>query len=149
MGNFMNDQEIINKAIDILVGRLTVATDYITSAESAKKFLTLKLAEQQREVFAVLFLNQRHGLIEYNEMFFGTINGATIYPREVAKRALEVNAAAVILAHNHPSGNPVASSQDVDITRKIEKALMLFDIDVLDHIIVGAITYSMRENGVL
>ncbi|MBX2808770.1 MAG: DNA repair protein RadC [Cellvibrionaceae bacterium] len=103
-----------------------------------KHYLISQLRWQQREVFAVLFLDNQHHLIAYEELFQGTINSANVYPREIAKRALILNAAATILAHNHPSGVAEPSQADHWITREIQKALALLDINTLDHMIVGS-----------
>jgi DNA repair protein RadC len=98
----------------------------------------------------VLFLDSAHQLIDYTEMFTGTINQAAVYPREVAKRALIVNAAAVILAHNHPSGLVEPSQSDIGITSRLKEVLAVFEISVLDHIIVGkGRTASFAERGLL
>jgi DNA repair protein RadC len=101
-------------------------------------------------VFCVLFLTNRHRVIAFEEMFRGTIDGATVHPREVVKQALRLNAAAVILAHNHPSGVSEPSRADEAITRRLRDALALVDIRVLDHLIVGGseIT-SLAERGLL
>lgn len=142
---------IIQSAINILEARLTRTEELtITSPADTKQYLVLKLAEQEREVFSVLFLDNRHQLIAYKELFYGTIDGASVYPREVAKEALKQNAAAVILAHNHPSGVPEPSTADERITVRLKDALGLLDIRVLDHIIVGGTdTVSLAERGVL
>jgi len=102
-----------------------------------KRFLMSQLRHQEREVFAVLFLDNQHALIEYEELFKGSINTAYVHPREIAKCALSYNAAAVILAHNHPSGVADPSESDRLITCDISKALNLLDIKVLDHMVVG------------
>jgi len=98
--------------------------------------LSLKLSGQEREVFAVLFLTTKHRLIGYEELFYGTIDGASVYPREVVKRALTLNAAAVIIAHNHPSGDATPSQADKKITIRLKDALALVDIRLLDHFVV-------------
>ncbi|MBU2790047.1 DNA repair protein RadC [Acidithiobacillus caldus] len=117
---------------------------------AVKEYLIGKLAGLDSEVFAVLFLDQRHALIAYEELFQGTIDSCSIYPREIAKRALEHNAAAVILAHNHPSGNPEPSKADETITRKVKDALLMLDIRTLDHIVIGANqSCSMAERGLV
>jgi DNA repair protein RadC len=107
-----------------------------TSPAAVKEYLRAKLAGFEHEVFAVLFLDTRHRLIEYVEMFRGTIDAASVYPREVVKEALRLNAAAVIVSHNHPSGNPEPSAADKALTRGSE-ALALVDVRTLDHIIVA------------
>jgi len=101
-------------------------------------FLTAELGCEQREVFGCLFLDSRHQLLGFERLFLGTINAATVYPREVVKRSLAHNAAAVILAHNHPSGVAEPSASDVAITKRLQEALALVEVRVLDHLVVGA-----------
>ncbi|MEO9274345.1 DNA repair protein RadC [Marinomonas sp. 5E14-1] len=126
--------------------RETVFTD----AEHVRSYLSSQLRHSQREVFAVLFLDTQHRLIRYQELFFGTIDAAAVYPREVVKAALQNNAAAVILAHNHPSGVAEPSHADISITAKIKDALMLIDVRLLDHFIVGDATpVSLAERGLV
>lgn len=121
-----------------------------TSTEVVKEYLSAKMLGFESEVFAVIFLDTQHKLIEYIEMFQGTIDGAAVYPREVAKAALRLNAAAVIFAHNHPSGNPEPSSADISITKRLKDALALLDVRALDHIIVGGeVAVSFAERGLL
>jgi DNA repair protein RadC len=109
-----------------------------TSPTLVKEYQRNKLAGFEHEVFAVLFLDTRHRLIEYREMFHGTIDSASVYPREVVKEALRLNAAAVILSHNHPSGNPEPSSADKALTQRLKEALGLVEVRVLDHVVVAA-----------
>lgn len=121
-----------------------------TSPSTVKEYLRAKLAGYEHEVFAVLFLDTRHCLIEYVEMFHGTIDGASVYPREVVKEALRHNAAAVIVSHNHPSGNPEPSGADKALTQRLKEALALVDVRVLDHVIVGGSNAtSFAEHGLL
>ena len=121
-----------------------------TAPDIVKNYLTLSLALEEREHFHVLFLNNQHQLLLDARLFSGTIDGASVYPREVVKQALQCNAAAVILAHNHPSGVCVPSEADKGITDKLKQALTTVDIRVLDHIIVGHMaTYSFAEQGAL
>lgn len=121
-----------------------------TSPTLVKEYLVTKLSGFEHEVFAVLFLDSQHRLIEYSEMFRGTIDSASVYPREVIKEAMRCNAGAVILAHNHPSGNPEPSSADKALTARLKEALALIDVRTLDHIIVaGADTTSFAERGLL
>ena len=115
----------------------------------AKNFLLTTMRDYQQEVFACLLLNSRNQLIRYEELFTGTIDGASVHPREVVKLVLRVNAASVIFAHNHPSGDHHPSVADKDITRRLKHALELVDVRVLDHIIVGETTLSMAEHGLL
>lgn len=109
-----------------------------------------KLVSQEREVFAAVMLDTRHRLIEYVELFFGTIDGAEVHPREVAKCALRLNAAAVIVAHNHPSGETEPSAADRAVTLRLKQSLALLDIRLLDHVIVGVReSLSMARKGLL
>jgi DNA repair protein RadC len=109
----------------------------LTSPQLTQRYLTSKLQHEQSEVFSALLLDSQHRVIDYVELARGTIDSSAVYPREVAKTALIKNAAAVIFAHNHPSGIAEASRADKAITERLVKALGLFDIRVLDHIIVG------------
>ncbi len=108
-----------------------------TCADDVSGYLTAQLRDRPYEVFAALFLDTRHRLIEYNELFRGSISGAAVYSREVVKSALAHNAAAVIFAHNHPSGVSEPSQADRDLTTRLQRALDLVEIRVLDHIVVG------------
>lgn len=116
---------------------------------SVSRYLKFMLRDRQQEVFACMFLDNKNRLIAFNEMFFGTINSSFVHPREVLKRALEYNAAAVIFAHNHPSGLPEPSEADKQITKKLKDALALVDIRVLDHFIVGEYVNSMAAMGLI
>ncbi len=121
-----------------------------SSPAAVKEYLCAKLAGFEHEVFAVLFLDTQHRLIEYAEMFHGTIDSASVYPREVVKETLRLNAAAVIISHNHPSGNPEPSAADKAMTAQLRQALALVDVRTLDHIIVaGSRTTSFAERGLL
>ena len=113
-----------------------------------RTYLNARLCDYAHEVFACLFLDSRHRLIVYEELFRGTIDGATVHPREVVRRALQLNAAAVILAHNHPSGVAEPSEADRRITRRLKEALGLVDIRVLDHLVIGdQASVSFAERG--
>lgn len=111
--------------------------DALTSPQQTKLYLSSLLRDRQREAFYILFLDNQHRVIQDEVMFEGTIDAASVYPREVVKRALEHNAAALILAHNHPSGVAEPSQADRRITRRLTDALSLVDIRVLDHFVVG------------
>ncbi len=102
-----------------------------------RRFLTARLRRHEHEVFACLFLDNRHRLICFEEMFRGTVNGASVYPREIAKRGLHHNAAAIIIAHNHPSGVAEPSQADRAITARIRDAMALIDVRLMDHFVVG------------
>lgn len=121
----------------------------ITSVSSVRDYLKIRLRDYQHEVFACLFLDNRHRIIQYKEMFTGTIDGASVYPREVVKQALKDNAAAVIFAHNHPSGIAEPSDADKRITQRLSDALSLVDIRVLDHFVIGDEVVSFAERGLL
>ena len=140
----------IRRAMDILRRRLREPGEAITSPQSSAKFLQLQLAEREQEVFGALFLDTRHRMICFEELFYGTIDGATVHPRVIVKRGLQHNAAVVILAHNHPSGCAEPSHADIQITKRVKDALALIDIRVLDHIIVTADkTVSLAQRGEL
>ncbi len=124
--------------------------DALTSPEATRAFLSAQLRGYKYEVFACLFLDNQHRVILFEELFTGTIDGACVYPREVVKKALFHNAAAVIFAHNHPSGVNTPSQSDKLMTEKLKQSLSLFDIRVLDHFIIGdGQPYSFAEHGVL
>ncbi|MGL4667530.1 MAG: RadC family protein [Saezia sp.] len=119
-----------------------------SNPSAAQQYLQLHLGKLHQEVFAVLFLDVQHKLLAMKKLFFGTLTHTSIYPREVVLQALQHHAHAVVLAHNHPSGNIQPSIADKEITEHLKKALSLMDIEVLDHIIVGqGQTYSMAEHG--
>jgi DNA repair protein RadC len=122
----------------------------LNSPEVARELIRSKLVEYEYEVFACLFLDSQHRLIRFVELFRGTIDGASVYPREVVKEALQQNAAAVIFCHNHPSGYAEPSEADRSITQKLKGALNLVDIRVLDHFVVGGEEIcSFAERGLL
>jgi DNA repair protein RadC len=111
--------------------------DILTSPEHTRRFLAAQLRDRDKEVFACLFLDTRHRVIRFVELFHGTLDGATVHPREVVRHALSLNAAAVIVAHNHPSGVTDPSAADRAITQRLKDALALVEIRLLDHFIVG------------
>jgi DNA repair protein RadC len=122
----------------------------LSSPEHLKTYMQLQLGSHAREVFAVLFLDAQSRLIAFEEMFQGTVNQTSVYPREVVKRALALNASRVILAHNHPSGTLEPSRADEFITQALQKALALIDVDVMDHLIVSRHdVLSFSERGLL
>ncbi|MCP4128598.1 MAG: JAB domain-containing protein [Gammaproteobacteria bacterium] len=112
-------------------------SDTLASPGDTRNYLTARLRGQRNEVFACLFLDNKNRVIEYEELFFGTIDGASVHPRQIIQRALSHNAAGLILAHNHPSGVAEPSQSDRQITRRIKEALSLLDIRLLDHLVVG------------
>lgn len=124
--------------------------DVIKNSKDTQLYLTSRLRSYQHEVFACLYLDSRHRVICFNEIAHGTINSAHVHPREVVKRALHFNAAAVILAHNHPSGHAEPSQADKNITYQLQSALSLVDVKVIDHIIIGdGNCTSFAERGLL
>jgi DNA repair protein RadC len=120
------------------------------SPRATSAFLIAKLRDLEHEVFCCLYLDRRHRLIEFEELFRGTIDGASVHPREIVKLALQRNCAAIIVAHNHPSGVAEPSQADELITQRIKEALALVDIRLLDHIIVGdGTSVSLAERGLV
>ncbi len=127
----------------------TLSRDTLFNSSAAvKHYVSAKLRHQRREVFAAIFLDTQHRLLAFEELFHGTIDAAAVYPREVVVRALKHNAAAVIFAHNHPSGIAEPSQSDMALTRSLQQALGLVDIRTLDHLIVGeGEVYAFAEHG--
>ncbi|MGV6475914.1 RadC family protein [Azotobacter vinelandii] len=142
-------EQILEAARQAIERKMQRGTSF-GSPVAVKEYLRAKLAGFEHEVFAVLFMDTQHRLIEYAEMFRGTIDGASVYPRELVKEALRLNAAAVIVSYNHPSGNPEPSGADRALTQRLREALGLVDVRVLDHIIVaGSDTTSFAERGLI
>lgn len=123
--------------------------DALTSSALVRQYLQQQLRDYPHEVFACLFLDNRHRVIRYQEMFFGTIDSASVHPREVVRKALQLNAAAIICAHNHPSGIAEPSESDKMITLKLRDALQLVDVRLLDHFVIGDDVVSLSEQGML
>ena len=122
----------------------------IRSPADTQAFLHAKLRHLGHEMFCCLYLDNRHRVLRFDQLFRGTIDGTSVYPREVVKEALTINAAAIILAHNHPSGVAEPSQADERITRRLKSALELVDIRLLDHLIIGdAETTSLASRGLL
>ena len=141
--------EILDAARTILAHRVRRGAP-ISNPRHTRDYLRLHLAPHEHEIFAILFLDNRHRVIELVPLFRGTVDGASVHPREVVKEALRRNAAAVILAHNHPSGVAEPSNADELITTRIRDALALVDIRVLDHLVVtGEDIVSFAERGLL
>jgi DNA repair protein RadC len=140
---------VLTRAQAIINQRYRPGSPALDSPARTAEFLKIKLGALDYEVFGMLALDSRHRLIEYVELFRGTVDGAAVYPREVVKTALRLNAVAVLLFHCHPSGNPEPSRADELITRRLTEALALVDIRVLDHLIVGEKVTSFAELGLL
>ncbi len=132
----VTEEAIITMAQAISVKKLAPGAE-ITSPQATETHLQNLLAGEEQELFGALFLTTRHKVIKFEIMFKGTIDGASVHPREVVKKGLLLNAAAVIFVHNHPSGDPEPSQADIQITGRLKSALALIDMRVLDHIIVG------------
>lgn len=143
----LREEEILTAAEEIVERRFRREA-HIVSTESAKQFLIAKLATREHELFGCLFLDPRHRVIAWEVLFRGTIDACSVHPREVVKRALHNNCAAVICAHQHPSGAPEPSRADEQITQRLKDALALVDVRLIDHIVVGGLgTVSFAEKG--
>jgi len=123
--------------------------DALSSVSQTREYLQSQMQAYSQEVFACLFLDNRNRVISFEKMFYGTIDSASVYPREVVRLALKNNAAAVIFAHNHPSGVAEPSRADEQITKRLKDALALVDIRVLDHFVIGDEVVSFAERGLL
>ena len=146
----VSENRAVYKALKILERKLLIDETVFNSPSRVADFLKLKLGFEEREIFAVMFLDAQNRLIEYTPMFYGTVNQTSVYPREVVKKALSLNAASVIISHNHPSGKPVESEEDKLLTKQLKATLKMVDVKVLDHIIVaGNKTLSFLEKGLL
>jgi len=145
---YVSSEQLVQIAADILLENMATDEDRLTKPADAAKFLQLSLGNEKNEHFGVLFLTNKHQVIAFERMFSGTIDGAAVYPRVVVQRALELNAAAVIFAHNHPSGCPDPSEADRSITNRLVKALELVEVRVLDHFVVSQSHWvSLAERG--
>ncbi|WP_339649833.1 RadC family protein [Halopseudomonas pelagia] len=145
-----HDDWIIARAMEILEHRVFSDGTPLLTACAVKNFLRAKLVDKPNEVFAVLFLNNQHRVIAYEELFRGTIDAAMVYPRVVLSETLKHNAAAVIFVHNHPSGDSNPSHADRQLTTRLKTVLELVDVRVLDHFIIGkGQPYSFAEQGLL
>ncbi|KIO48657.1 DNA repair protein RadC [Nitrosospira sp. NpAV] len=143
-----NDYDVIAHALAIIEGKLRKPGEGLNSPTLVKNLFTLRLAQKEHEVFEVVFLDTQNRMIAVESMFTGTLSQTSVYPREVLKRALHHNAAALIFAHNHPSGLAEPSRADELLTKSLTDVLGLVDIRVLDHIVVaGMRTVSFAETG--
>lgn len=132
-----SEDKIIQQAIELLERRCFNAGPVLESPTVVRDYLRLKLVAEPNETFAAIFLNSQHAVLAYEPLFKGTIDGTTVYPRVIVQRALALNAAALILAHQHPSGNLQPSAADRSITQKLKGVLATMDIRLLDHINFG------------
>lgn len=146
---YKSNEELIQKALAALEAEATYG-EIFDSANKAGRYLRLKLAPYAHEVFAVAFLDIKHQLIAFEEMFSGTIDKTAVYPNRIARAALLHNASALILAHNHPSGSLEPSETDKSLTKQLTDALALIDVTVLDNIVVSKIGHkSMKDLGLV
>ena len=140
---------IVSQALELLACE-TRETDLLASPDAVRDYLRLLLGDRPHEIFAVVFLDAQHRVIATEEMFRGTLTQTSVYPREVVIEALNRNAAAVILCHNHPSGSPQPSQADLTLTSTLKDALALVDVRVLDHLIVTRMeAVSLAERGMV
>ena len=148
-----DDESIIQQAIKLIQSKLKTPGKALTSPNLVRDYLVLHLARFEEEHFSLVLMDTQHRVIGFENVFRGTIDGASVYPREIVKIALAHNAAAVIFAHNHPSGNPEPSNADIHLTNRLKESLALIDVRVLDHIIVGGcsqtLTVSFAEQGLI
>lgn len=145
----ISEEDVLYWAEKIVTKRFT-RSNYLTSPDTTKEFLRILLAKEHRELFLIIFLDNQNGILGYETLFQGTIDGAAVYPREIVKAVLTNNAASVILAHNHPSGAAEPSQADQKTTDRIIKALETIDVKVLDHLVLGGVaTVSFAERGLL
>jgi DNA repair protein RadC len=144
------DDAVLVQAAQILRDRLQHRDTVFSAPQSVRQFLQIKLRPYPYEVFTALFLDNRHRLIEFVELFRGTIDGASVHPREIIRECIKHNAAAVIFAHNHPSGVEEPSQSDLRLTQRLKDALAYIDVRVIDHIIIGeGDGTSFAERGIL
>lgn len=142
--------DIVSAAQSIIEKQIQAHPITINNASLAKQLVQFKLSGEKSEVFCVLFLTNQYRLIRFEKLFQGTINRTPVYPREVARRALEFNAAAIMLVHNHPSGQCEPSHADIQLTQEMLSIFRLLDIEIVDHFIVGGRdVYSFAENAQL
>lgn len=143
----INEEDLLTIANQIARQKLAKG-EAITDKHLAQQALQTLLQSREHEVFAILFLDNQHRILTYEELFRGTLSSASVYPREVVKRALALNAAALMLVHNHPSGHPEPSRADIEITQRLQSALSLVDIRTLDHLVVASNgVVSLKQRG--
>lgn len=142
-------QELIDYAATLLCSEL-LERPAVSGSHEAISFLRMRLCHEERELFGALFLDHKHRAITFEVLFMGTLDFTAVHPREIARRALALNAASVILAHNHPSGDPEPSDSDLKMTYRIRDALALVEVRVLDHVVLGQLGHvSMADRALL
>ena len=145
----VSDEEVVAAALRIVASRLLHSSP-LMSPRHSREYVSLRFSGLEYEVFSCLYLDNRHRVIAFEELFRGTLTQTSVYPREVVKRALALNASAVVLAHNHPSGVAEPSKADEYLTATLKSALALVDVRVLDHLVVGrADCVSFAERGLI
>ena len=148
--SIQNEDWIVQQAIVLLERRVFKAGPRLERPAAVRDYLRLKLVAEPNEIFVVVFMNSMHDVLAVEPMFHGTINATSVYPRVVLQRALQLNAAAVIFAHQHPSGATEPSNADRVLTEQLKTALALIDVRVLDHFVIGqGAPYSFAESGLL
>lgn len=143
----LSELDVLEWAQSILEARFK-RSNYLTNPSLVRGYLQAQLATEEREVFAVILLDSQHGVLGFEKLFYGTIDSASVYPREVIKTVLNANAAAVIIAHNHPTGNPEPSRADIALTTRLRESLNTIDVRMLDHLVVGGteiVSFAERD----
>ncbi len=144
----VKESNAIYQALAILENRVRQPEAYITQPSDIIDLLRLRMANKDREVFTVVFLDTRHGVISVDDMFFGNLSGCAVYMNPIARRAVTLNAAAIIVAHNHPSGIAEPSYADRELTERLHDAMKLLEIRLLDHVVTAGVHYvSFSERG--
>ncbi len=144
------DTWIVHRAIEILDDQVIKHGPTLRNPQDVKDYLRLQLSNEQREVFAVVFMDAQSRVIAYEPLFFGTIHETSVYPRVIVQRAMSLNASSMILAHNHPSGSTQPSDADKQLTNRLKSLLDSIDVRVLDHFIIGeGPAFSFAEHGLL
>ncbi|MDR6609052.1 DNA repair protein RadC [Pseudomonas synxantha] len=145
-----HDDLLILQAISVLEERMFKRGPYLERPQDVRRYLRLQLAGEIQEVFSVLFLDSRHRVVAYEPLFYGTIDSVSVYPRRILQRALEHHCAAMIIAHNHPSGDTNPSQSDKEITKVLKDLLPKMNVRLLDHFIIGeGEPYSFAEAGLI
>ncbi|XVN19823.1 DNA repair protein RadC [Pseudomonas corrugata] len=145
-----HQDDVIKQAISILEKRMFKRGPYLKAPQDARDYLRLRLAGEAQEVFSALFLDSSYKVMAYETLFYGTIDSVAVYPRRILQRALEHNCAAIIVAHNHPSGETSPSGRDKEVTKALNDLLPRLDVRLLDHFIIGeGEPYSFAEAGLI
>jgi len=135
---------------EVILQERFLRSNYLVNPDLARSYLRVAFGKEDREVFGMVLMDNRHGVLNVEKLFYGTIDGASVHPREVVKMALSHNAAAVLLVHNHPSGNPEPSTADRRITERLKEALDLVGVRVIDHMVIGSDeVVSFAERGLI